>query len=232
MSSILSSMDRLHARVRANPFLYRFALGTRMLLAMGFIPTGMVKLMGHRFTAIGTDTEVGRFFEALYQGGGLYWHFLGAVQVTAGVLILFPATATLGAIIFFPFILNIFVITLSYHFKGTPFVTGPMVLASHFLLCWDYDRLRPVLFPGRYGEGQTTPLPARVVSLGSRWEVATYWIGGIAGFCIFAAIRGQVPFAFVRVGLGVGMVAAIAALVGSILAMRRQRRPSREPLPI
>ena len=85
MIDLARRLDRLHGRVRANPILYRFALSTRLLLAMGFIPTGMVKLLGLRFTRLGVDNPVGLLFETLYQGGGFYWRFLGAVQVCADI---------------------------------------------------------------------------------------------------------------------------------------------------
>ena len=49
---------------------------------------------------------------------GFYWNFLGFSQVLAGILILIPATATLGAVAFFPIILNVTVITISVGFKG------------------------------------------------------------------------------------------------------------------
>jgi hypothetical protein len=213
--TITAQLDRLHGRARANPFLYRFALGTRLLLAMGFIPTGMIKLLGLPFTRMPPETYVGRLFDTLYQGGGVYWHFLGAVQVAAGVLILIPATQTLGAVLFFPFILNIFVITISYHFTGTPFITGPMVLASLFLLCWDYHRLRAVVFPGTYGEGQTLPLP--IDSLGTRWESIAYWIGGMAGFLFFLSMRfPAIPDLLTRLAFPVGAAAALAAGAGAV----------------
>jgi hypothetical protein len=53
-----------------------------------------------------------------------------------------PRTATLGALMFFPLIVNIFVITVSLHFQGTPIITGLMLLANIYLLCWDYDKLK------------------------------------------------------------------------------------------
>lgn len=88
------------------PLLYRFTLGIRALLAMGFIPTGMVKLLGYRFTSLITESAVGAFFEALYQSG-MYWNFIGFTQVMAGILILVPASSALGALLFLGIILNI-----------------------------------------------------------------------------------------------------------------------------
>jgi uncharacterized membrane protein YphA (DoxX/SURF4 family) len=217
--SISTSLDRLHARARTSPFLYRFALGTRLMLAAGFVPTGMVKLLGLPFTRMNPETDVGKLFDALYQGGGLYWHFLGGVQVLAGLLILIPMTSTVGAVLFFPFILNIFVITVSYRFTGTPFITGPMVLASLFLLCWDYHRLRAIVFPGRYGEGQPA-LPAPVESLGTRWEPAVYWLGGVTGLVFFLSMRFPViPDVMARVAFPLAAAAALAAAGGAVRSL-------------
>jgi len=48
----------------------------------------------------------------------------------------------LGALIFFGLILNIFVITIAYDFKGTPVVTGLLLLAAIWLLIWDLRSLQ------------------------------------------------------------------------------------------
>ena len=136
-----SSLDRVHARVKGNAWLRRFTILTRVLLALGFLPSGITKLLGNRFTVLGIDTPVGFFFEAFYRSG-FYWNFIGACQLAAAALLVVPRTATLGALVYFPIILNIFVITVSIGFSGTPFITGLMLLANLYLLCWDYDRLK------------------------------------------------------------------------------------------
>ena len=146
MADFWDSLDRLHAAARRNRWLGRLAIVTRILLALGFTPSGYTKLVGHRFTTIPVSHPVGFFFEALYQTGW-YWNFLGAAQLLAAVLLLIPRTTTLGAVVYFPIIVNIFLITLSMHFTGTPVITGLMLLGSVFLLCWDYDRLAPILRP-------------------------------------------------------------------------------------
>ncbi len=51
----------LLARVRAAPWLQRFTLMNRLLLAMAFLPTGLVKLAGRRFTTLPVDDPVGFF---------------------------------------------------------------------------------------------------------------------------------------------------------------------------
>ena len=137
------SLDQLHARVKRNRLLKIFTVFTRILLALAFLPSGLTKVLGNRFTVLGIDDPVGFFFEALYRTG-FYWRFLGICQLTVALLLVLPRTATLGALAYFPLILNIFVITVSMGFTGTPVITGLMLLASIYLLCWDYDKLKKV----------------------------------------------------------------------------------------
>ena len=85
------ALERLHARARASLWLLRFTWLTRILLGVAFLPSGMTKLLGNRFTLLGTDTPIGFFFEALYQTG-FYWRFIGLAQLTAAS-ITGPATA-------------------------------------------------------------------------------------------------------------------------------------------
>lgn len=138
---ITSRIDQLHERVQQNRWLRAFTWFTRIIIALAFVPSGLTKVLGHRFTVLGVDNPVGFFFEALYRTG-FYWRFLGLCQLAAAVLLVIPRTATIGALMFFPLILNIFVITVSLHFQGTPVITGLMLLANVYLLCWDYDKLK------------------------------------------------------------------------------------------
>lgn len=142
-NTISQTLDELHARVRQDRLLRAFTWFTRVLLAIAFTPSGLTKVLGNRFTQIPPSEPIGYFFEALYQSG-FYYNFIGVAQLTAAILLLIPRTATLGAVVYFPIILNIFLITVSLNFTGTPFITGPMLLANIYLLCWDYDRLKHI----------------------------------------------------------------------------------------
>lgn len=137
------NLEQLNARVRQNKWLRLFTVFTRIVLALAFLPSGLTKVMGNRFTVLGIDNPVGFFFEALYRSG-FYWRFLGICQLTVALLLVIPKTATLGALAYFPLILNIFVITVSLHFTGTPVITGLMLLANIYLLCWDYEKLKKI----------------------------------------------------------------------------------------
>ncbi|TPG67644.1 hypothetical protein [Hymenobacter nivis] len=118
---------------------------TRYLLGGAFVFASIIKLKGHRFTRLSGAAEpihsAWHFFETLYKSG-LYWQFLGAAQCLAGFLLLTQRFATLGALLFLPIIANVFVITLSYEFGGTPVITGLMLLANALLLAWDWPTLR------------------------------------------------------------------------------------------
>ena len=69
----------------------------------------------------------------------------------AALLLIIPRTALLGAVIYFPIILNICVLTYAVRFEGTRIATL-MLLANLFLLVWDYDRLSHVLPFRRHDE--------------------------------------------------------------------------------
>lgn len=130
--------------MKRQKYLKVFTVLTRILLALGFLPSGLTKVLGNRFTILGVDNPVGFFFEAMYRTS-FYWRFLGLCQLAAAALLLIPKTATIGALVYFPLILNIFVITVSLRFTGTPVIAGLMLLANLYLLCWDYDKLKHLI---------------------------------------------------------------------------------------
>ncbi len=129
-----------HSALHRYRFFYWFAWLTRVLLAVAFLPSGLKKILGERFTVLEIENPVGFFFEALYRTG-MYWHFLGFVQLLVAALLLIPRTATLGAVLYLPVVVNIFCIVVSMHFIGTPVVTGLMLLGNLYLLLWDYPKV-------------------------------------------------------------------------------------------
>lgn len=143
--SLENALDKLHRTVTGNRFLQLFTAFTRILLAIGFIPPSYKKIIGQPFTMLPDSHPVGHYFNALYNTG-FYYEFIGWAQMIAALLLLFPRTAHLGALAFFPIILNIAVLTSSVGFVGTNYITALMLLASTYLVAWDYDRLKPILF--------------------------------------------------------------------------------------
>jgi uncharacterized membrane protein YphA (DoxX/SURF4 family) len=112
----------------------------RYMIGFAFVFASIVKIRGMRFTSIPASEPIGYFFEAMYQTG-YYWNFLGWSQFMAGALLMTQRFATLGAWVFFPIIVNVFVITHAIDFgSGTPLITTLMLLGALFLLVWDYKK--------------------------------------------------------------------------------------------
>ncbi|MEZ4796583.1 MAG: hypothetical protein R2785_05385 [Flavobacteriaceae bacterium] len=140
----MSFIESAHQNIYGKKLFVLFTWFTRILLALAFVPSGLKKLLGERFTLLGTDNPVGFFFEALYQAGW-YWNFLGFMQLLVAVLILIPRTAFLGALLYLPIIINILVIVVAMHFRGTPIIAGLMFLANLYLLFWDYKKVKQIV---------------------------------------------------------------------------------------
>ena len=176
-----------HRWARGRPWLRRFTLANRLLLAMAFVPTGLVKLTGNRFTLLPVDNPVGFFFEAMYRTGP-YWRFIGLVQVAAAVLLLVPRTATLGAMLFLPIGLSIVLITWGVGFGGTVFVALGMLLSVTYLLCWDGDRIWAA--GARLVGAYESPGPPSGMH---RLEASGWILGALAGLGLVMTTRGYVP---------------------------------------
>ena len=152
---LLANLDHLYDECKGNRWLRYFAVFCRVALALGFIPSGMVKVMGARFTALPSNHPLGHYFDALHRTG-FYYTFIGVSQLTAALLLLIPRTTLLGAILYLPIILNICVLTYATRFEGTRIATL-MLLANLYLLGWDYARLKYVLPLASSSAVATTP---------------------------------------------------------------------------
>src|SRR5262249_45899208 len=141
--SLLANFERVYGELRGNRWLRWFAIFCRIALALGFIPAGFVKVNGERFTGLPSNHPLGHYFDALFLTR-YYYTFIGVGQLTAAILLLIPRTVLLGALLYFPIILNIWVLPSATRFNGTR-ITTLMLLANLFLLVWDYDRLKHIL---------------------------------------------------------------------------------------
>src|SRR6476660_1080942 len=99
--SLLTEFERLYGESKRNRWLRYFAVFCRLALALGFIPSGIVKVMGERFTALPSNHPLGHYFDALHRTG-FYYRFIGVSQLTAALLLLIPRTALLGALLYLP----------------------------------------------------------------------------------------------------------------------------------
>ncbi|MDX5340706.1 MAG: DoxX family protein [Cyclobacteriaceae bacterium] len=137
-----SALKTIFLSVRQNKWHWFFYWFCRITLAIGFTIAGMVKIMGERF-ASGLDEihPMGSYLVALHHTG-YYYTFIGIAQVLAALLLLVNRTALVGALLYFPIILNIWVLSLAVRFDGSYISSTWMVLANLYLLCYHYDRIR------------------------------------------------------------------------------------------
>jgi uncharacterized membrane protein YphA (DoxX/SURF4 family) len=139
-----NKLEQFYNEAKGNKWYGYFTLFCRLVLALAFIISGFVKIKGERFAAgLSSNHPLGHYFDALHQTG-YYYTFIGIVQVIIALLLLIPRTALLGALIYFPIILNICVLAYAVRFEGARVATF-MFLANLYLLCWDYDRIKHIL---------------------------------------------------------------------------------------
>ena len=143
-----------------NKYFQVFTIFVRNLLGIAFVWSSILKIRGVRFTPESGESmpidSLYHLLESMYRSG-FYWYFIGWGQFIAGFLIMSQAFSTLGAIIYFPIMLSIFIITISFQSLSILAVTSLMLLANIYLLLWDWNRLKfLILFkPGVYTDHAT-----------------------------------------------------------------------------
>ena len=150
------SFIRFYKKVRTNFWHALFYLFCRCTLALGFIVAGYVKIIGERFASgLAIKHPMGAYLEALHHTG-FYYPFIGVAQILAAILLLFKRTALLGALLYFPIIVNIWVLSWAVRFEGSLVTSTLMVLANLYILLYNYDRLKFIL---PFGEKSLTYVP-------------------------------------------------------------------------
>jgi len=159
--NIFTKLEQFYYEAKGNRWFRYFTVFCRIVLALGFIPSGIVKIMGERFTALPVNHPLGHYFDALFQTR-YYYTFIGIAQLVIALLLLIPGTALLGAIFYFPTILNICILAYATRFEGTR-ITTLMLLANIYLLCWDYERIKHIL-PFRRSNAEIYPTKKKTLS--------------------------------------------------------------------
>lgn len=202
------TLDDLHVAVTRRWWMQLFAAFTRCLLAVGFIPPSIPKILHKPFTSLPDSHPVGHYFNAL-MGTGFYYEFIGWSQIIAAILLLIPRTSHIGALMFLPIIVNIAVLTNAVGFAGTWLLTIFMSLAGLFLVSWEYDRLKPIIFYSREEKPrkftyQFVKIPAFFafggVAMGVLW-----WLIGLGNFSNYLVITGGL----IVLGLVFGIIVAV-----------------------
>jgi len=221
MFSIEHTLDQIHSSVTNRWYLQLFTAFTRCLLAIGFIPPSIPKILHRPFTVLPDSNPVGAYFNALYNTG-FYYDFIGWSQLMAALLLLIPRTSHIGALMFLPIIVNIAVLTSSVGFKGTWAITILMSLAALWLTAWEYDRIKPVLFFSRANKPKPLPYHFIVIPLffatGGLVLGLLWWIAGLGAFRNYLYISGG--------------LAVIGSIFGLVVAVHYRFMPTgrlREP---
>ncbi len=213
--NIENVLDGLHGSVIHRWWTQLFTAFVRVLLAVSFIPPSIPKILHRPFTIIPESHPVGAYFSALYNTG-YYYDFLGWTQLAAAVLLVVPRTAHLGALIFFPMIVNIAVLTNSVGFQGTWLVTLLMALASLYLVCWEYDRLKCVIFRSR--TERSIPFRYQIVVVPLLFSVGGFVINFMFRYLVHGNLEGH---------LGAGLVlSAIGLIFGIVVAVHYRFMPA------
>jgi len=189
----MKRIEEIYYEAKSDKWFNRFAVFCRIALAAGFFIAGYVKIVGERFAAgLPSNNPLGHYFDALHITG-YYYTFIGVAQMIAAILLLIPRTSLLGALMYFPIIVNICVLTYATRFDGTRIVTM-MLLANLFLLIWDYDRLKYILpFKQRPIDSPVIKRPLgkrlRIIFFGGSFAIVTFIIVGT--FYLFEIIPGN-----------------------------------------
>ena len=138
-------METLISNLKQYKILQIFTISIRYLLGTSFVWASIFKIQGRRFTPQSAENEpinsLNHLLESMYQSG-IYWHFIGWIQLMAGFLLMSQRFSTLGAVVFFPIMLNIFILTTSFNSVGILTITFLMSLINVYLLLWDWNKLK------------------------------------------------------------------------------------------
>ena len=189
--------NRFYIHVRRNFWHALFYLFCRCTLALGFIVAGYVKIIGERFASgLSIKHPMGAYLEALHHTS-FYYPFIGIIQIAAGILLLIPRTVVLGGLLYFPIILNIWVLSWAVRFEGSLFTSTLMVLANLYILLYNYERLKFILPIQSKALNYNAPLQASEISETSTLapDQPLRFTPGIAAFKN-PAISKKFPFLF------------------------------------
>lgn len=117
---------------------YALIVSIRYTLGIILALSGLEKLVGIP-DIIGPHYLIAKLDE---YGLGLYGTFIAYSELGVGLLLLNKRLSTLGAIMAFPIWVNIFVVTVSLEWRGTPLQVAFFILLNLVLLIWDWHKLK------------------------------------------------------------------------------------------
>ncbi len=116
----------------------------RIFLGFAFVPAGLKKLLHQPFTDPSNSGTFHDFLHAFY-ATGVFYQFVGGVQLLIAALLMTQTFATVGALMALPVISCITVFCWSTGVVPTAIVTTWMLFGTLALIGWDIDRWLPLL---------------------------------------------------------------------------------------
>ena len=126
-------------RIKSHTISHYFIITLRFVVGTVFIPSGLLKFQGKRFSTICSEMYQDFFFHELHETG-IYWNFLGFCQLLTAFLLFTQRYTTLAALLFTGICTNIFIFTLSANMIDKVVIMSFMMLAAILLILWDFNK--------------------------------------------------------------------------------------------
>ena len=130
----------------------------RIMLGFAFVPSGLKKVLHQPFT---DPQNTGAFHDFLHMfyATGVFYQFVGGVQLLIAALLMTQIFATLGALMALPVITCITVFCWSTGVIPTAIVATMMLSGTLVLVLWDVDRWLAILRPAVPSPAVLSPRP-------------------------------------------------------------------------
>lgn len=188
-------------------------VGIRFLLGFIFLTTSMNKLTNAQFVIISIFPMSLEAIVAPY-GLGLWGRFVAWAQLVIGLLLLSQRFGTLGAIMLVPMLANIFFVTVSLEFIGTPYLVAFLLMLNLILLAAEYSKLKFIFFDRAI---QVPDIPLRR----ENWKLDILWAVGMALCLTAGAFQSNRPLMYVLLAIGL-----FTFLTCSAIGIFQRRRKS------
>ncbi len=153
----------LITKLRSRRWAALFVANLRIILGFAFLPAGLKKLLGEPFTDVVSRSAFHTFLYAFHDTG-LFYRFVGCMQLLAAILLMTQTFALLGAVLMLPILVAIGVFCYSTAVGIPTLVTVTlMTMGILGLLAWDCQKLRGLVVPeGSEGRIVATPVQATI----------------------------------------------------------------------
>jgi len=150
-------------------FSYYLVCFIRLVAGTLFIPSGLLKIQGYRFSMYCPQMYSGSFFYELQQTG-VYWKFLGFCQLLTSLLLFSQRYTAFSALLYFSICVNIFVFVVGAGLSEKTIIMIPLLVIALVLIIWDWSLIR-VLF--------CVDSPVSIISLKKQAPVKVQIIGTV-----------------------------------------------------